>query len=72
LVSAFGLASIKTLLRVSVRYAAASRHESVHGFIGVMVCEASATGWLQVACIATTLRHQSRERGRRRPAALAP
>ena len=31
----------------------------------------SATGWLQVACIATTLRHQSRERGRRRPAALA-
>ena len=32
---------------------------------------ASATGWLQVACIATTLRHLSRERSRRRPAALA-
>lgn len=31
----------------------------------------SATGWLQVACIATTLRHLSRERARRRPAALA-
>jgi len=31
----------------------------------------SATGWLQVACIATTLRHLSRERDRRRPAALA-
>ncbi len=31
----------------------------------------SATGWLQVACIASTLRHLSRERGRRRPAALA-
>ncbi len=33
---------------------------------------ASATGWLQVACIATTLRLLSRERARRRPAALAP
>jgi putative transposase len=31
----------------------------------------SATGWLQVACIATTLRHLSRERARRRPVALA-
>jgi putative transposase len=31
----------------------------------------SATGWLQVACIATTLRHLSRERARRHPAALA-
>ena len=33
----------------------------------------SATGWLQVACIATTLRHLSRERARcrRRPTALA-
>src|SRR5947209_15789185 len=31
----------------------------------------SATGWLQVACIATTLRHLSRERVRRRTAALA-
>jgi hypothetical protein len=31
----------------------------------------SATGWLQVACIATTLRHLSRERVRRHPAALA-
>ena len=31
----------------------------------------SATGWLQVACIATTLRHLSRQRTRRRPAALA-
>jgi putative transposase len=31
----------------------------------------SATGWLQVACIATTLRHLSRERDRWRPAALA-
>lgn len=31
----------------------------------------SATGWLQVACIATTLRHLSRERTRRRPVALA-
>lgn len=30
----------------------------------------SATGWLQVACIATTLRHLSRESGRRCPAAL--
>jgi len=27
----------------------------------------SATGWLQVACIDTTLRHLSRERARRRP-----
>jgi putative transposase len=32
---------------------------------------ASATGWLQIACIATTLRHLSRERTRRRPVALA-
>ncbi|MCD4534060.1 IS5 family transposase [Nocardioides sp. cx-169] len=32
---------------------------------------ASATGWLQVACIATTLRHLSRERAHRRPGALA-
>jgi hypothetical protein len=31
----------------------------------------SATGWLQVACIATTLRHLSRERTRRRLVALA-
>ncbi len=31
----------------------------------------SATGWLQVACIATTLRHLSQERARRRPVALA-
>jgi transposase len=31
----------------------------------------SATGWLQVACIGTTLRHLSREQARRRPAALA-
>jgi transposase len=31
----------------------------------------SATGWLQVACIATTLRHLSREQARRRPATLA-
>jgi putative transposase len=31
----------------------------------------SATGWLQVASIATTLRHLSRERSRRRAAALA-
>jgi putative transposase len=31
----------------------------------------SATGWLQVACIATTLRHLSRERARRRPVELA-
>ena len=31
----------------------------------------SATGWLQVACIATTLRHLSRERARRRPVAVA-
>jgi len=31
----------------------------------------SATGWLQVACNATTLRHLSRERARRRPVALA-
>ena len=31
----------------------------------------SATGWLQVACIATTLRHLSREQARRRTAALA-
>jgi putative transposase len=31
----------------------------------------SATGWLQVACIATTLRHLSREQTRRRPAVLA-
>ena len=31
----------------------------------------SATGWLQVACIATTLRHLSRERVRRHPAVLA-
>lgn len=33
--------------------------------------DSSATGWLQVACIATTLRHLSRERARRRPVALA-
>jgi hypothetical protein len=31
----------------------------------------SATGWLQVACIATTLRHLSRERARRLPVGLA-
>ncbi len=31
----------------------------------------SATGWLQVACIATTLRHLSRERVRQQPVALA-
>ncbi len=31
----------------------------------------SATGWLQVACIATTLRHLSRGPSRRRPVALA-
>jgi putative transposase len=31
----------------------------------------SATGWLQVACVATTLRHLSRDQARRRPAALA-
>ncbi len=30
----------------------------------------SATAWLQVACIATTLRHLSREQARRRPAVL--
>jgi hypothetical protein len=30
----------------------------------------SATGWLQVACIATTLRHLEREQTRRRPAAV--
>ena len=33
---------------------------------------ASATGWLQVACIATTLRHLSREQARRRRPAVAP
>jgi putative transposase len=32
---------------------------------------ASATGWLQVACIATTLRHLSRARAHRRALALA-
>jgi putative transposase len=32
----------------------------------------SATGWLQVACMATTLRHLSQEQGRRRTAALRP
>ncbi|TIC82830.1 IS5 family transposase [Nocardioides sp. GY 10127] len=32
---------------------------------------ASATGWLQVACIATTLRHLSREQARRRRPAVA-
>jgi putative transposase len=31
----------------------------------------SATGWLQVACIATTLRHLSRKQARRHPVALA-
>ena len=31
----------------------------------------SATGWLQLACIATTLRQLSRERARRRPVAVA-
>jgi transposase len=31
----------------------------------------SATGWLQVACIATTLRHLSAVRGRRRRVPLA-
>ena len=31
----------------------------------------SATGWLQVACIATTLRHLTRERAHRRPVAVA-
>jgi putative transposase len=31
----------------------------------------SATGWLQVACIASTLRHLSRERARQRAVALA-
>ena len=31
----------------------------------------SATGWLQVVCIAITLRHLSRERARRGPVALA-
>ncbi|GEP32566.1 transposase [Nocardioides szechwanensis] len=31
----------------------------------------SATGWLQLACIATTLRHLSREQARRRPVAVA-
>lgn len=31
----------------------------------------SATGWLQVACIATTLRHLSRERARQHPVARA-
>jgi putative transposase len=31
----------------------------------------SATGWLQVACIATTLRHLSDERARRRRVAVA-
>jgi putative transposase len=31
----------------------------------------SATGWLQVACIATTLRDLSRERAFRRPVAVA-
>ena len=31
----------------------------------------SATGWLQVACIATTLRHLSQEQARRRSVALA-
>ena len=31
----------------------------------------SATGWLQVACIAITLRHLSRERARQHPVALA-
>ncbi|CAM3633015.1 Glycosyl transferase family 2 [Nocardioides marinus] len=30
----------------------------------------SATGWLQGACIATTLRHMSREQARRRPVAV--
>jgi len=31
----------------------------------------SATGWLQVACIATTLRHLSYERARQRRLAVA-
>ena len=31
----------------------------------------SATGWLQVACIATTLRHLSHERARQRRVAVA-
>ena len=31
----------------------------------------SATGWLQIACITTTLRHLSREQARRRPVAVA-
>ena len=34
-------------------------------------CTTSATGWLQVACIATTLRHLSREQTQRRRDLLA-
>ena len=55
------------------------RVEVAHGRLGrsrrlaksFEVTTTSATGWLQVACIATTLRHLSRERVRRHPAALA-
>lgn len=43
----------------------------VRGPPGLAKSFTSATGWLQVACIATTLRHLSRERARRQPVALA-
>lgn len=35
------------------------------------VGQARATGWIQLACIAATLRQLSQERAHRRPVALA-
>lgn len=61
----------------SIRHA--WRVEVAHGRLGrsrrlaksFETTTSSATGWLQIACIATTLRHLSREWARRRPAGLA-
>jgi len=55
------------------------RVEAAHGRLGrarrlaksLENTTTSATGWLEVACIATTLRHLSTVRGRRRRAPLA-
>ena len=67
----------ESLQRAPIRHA--WRVEVAHGRLGrsrrlaksFENTTTSATGWLRVACIATMLRHLSRERSHRRSGALA-
>src|SRR6478672_2587317 len=71
--------SYRKVVRVPSHPARLARVEVAHGRLGharrlaksFENTSSSATGWLQVACIATTLRHLSRGRTRRLAVGLA-